>query len=391
MIESKRISRLPPYIFSRLNKLRMEARKKGKDIIDLGMGNPDQPPSPKIIEKLIEVAQKQKVHGYSASRGIHNLRKAITRRYEEKYGVKLDPETEAIVVIGIKEGFSHLALAILNEGDTVIVPTPTYPSHLYHIVIAGGNIKTVPLLDEDSFLPKLENTVKKTHPKPKVLIISFPNNPTTKVVSLEFFKDIVKFAKKYGIIVIHDFAYADICFDGYKAPSFLQAKDAKKVGVEFYSLSKTYNMAGWRVGFVVGRKDIIAALAKLKSYYDYGIFTPIQVASIQALNGPQDYVEKTIENYKKRRDTFVSGLGRLGWQVEPPKATMYVWTPIPDKFKKEGSLNFSIRLLKEADVVCSAGVGFGDNGEGFLRFALVENEHRIKQAIRGIKKVIQGK
>ncbi len=390
MIESTRISRLPPYIFSRLNKLKMEARKEGKDIIDLGMGNPDQPPSPKIIEKLIEVARKQKVHGYSASRGIPHLRKAITRRYEEKYGVKLDPETEAIVVIGVKEGFSHLALAILNEGDIVIVPTPTYPSHFYHIAIAGGNLTTVPLLDEDSFIPKLEDKIKKIKPKAKVLVISFPHNPTTKVVSLEFFKDIVKFAKKYGMIVIHDFAYADICFDGYKAPSFLQAKDAKKVGVEFYSLSKTYNMAGWRVGFVVGRKDIISALAKIKSYYDYGIFTPIQVASIQALNGPQDYVEKNVENYKKRRDTFVGGLQRLGWQVETPKATMYVWTPIPDEFKAQGSLNFSIRLLKEADVVCSPGIGFGDNGEGFLRFALVENEHRIRQAIRGIKKVIQG-
>ena len=368
----------------------MEARKEGKDIIDLGMGNPDQPPSPKIIEKLIEVAQKQEVHGYSASKGIPHLRKAITRKYEEKYGVKLDPETEAVVVIGIKEGFSHLALAILDEGDIVIVPTPTYPSHIYHIAIAGGNITTVPLLDENLFIPKLEDTVKKIHPNVKVLILSFPHNPTTKVVCLDFFKDIVKFAKKYEIIVIHDFAYADLCFDGYKAPSFLQAKDAKKVGVEFYSLSKTYNMAGWRVGFVVGKKEIISALTKIKSYYDYGIFTPIQVAAIQALNGPQDYVEKNVENYKQRRDTFVIGIQRLGWQVETPKSTMYVWAPIPEKFKSEGSLNFSIRLLKEGNVVCLPGVGFGDNGEGFLRFALVENEHRLRQAIRGIKKVIQG-
>jgi alanine-synthesizing transaminase len=390
MIESARISRLPPYIFARLNKLKIEARRKGRDIIDMGMGNPDQPPSPKIIEKLIETARKQRVHGYSTSRGITNLRKAITRRYEEKYGIKLDPETEAIVCIGVKEGFSHLALAILNEGDTVIVPTPTYPSHIYHIAIAGGRLVTVPLLDEDPFIPKLEDTVKKINTSAKILILSFPHNPTTKTVSLEFFKDIVNFAKKHEMIVIHDFAYADICFDGYEAPSFMQAKDAKKVGVEFYSISKTYNMAGWRAGFVVGRKDIIAALAKIKSYYDYGIFTPIQVAAIQALNGPQDYVEKTLENYKIRRDTLIRGLDRLGWQVESPKATMYVWAPIPDKFKAQGSLNFSIRLLKKGDVVCSPGIGFGDNGEGFLRFALVENEHRIRQAIRGIKKAMEG-
>jgi alanine-synthesizing transaminase len=390
MIESKRISQLPPYIFARLNKLKMEARREGRDIIDLGMGNPDQPPSPKIIEKLIETVQKHKVHGYSASKGIPHLRKAITRRYEEKYNVNIDPETEAIVCIGVKEGFSHLALATLNEGDNVIVPTPTYPSHIYHIAIAGGNIVTIPLLDEDSFIPELEKTVKKTSPKAKFLIISFPNNPTTKTASLEFFTDIVNFAKKHQINVIHDFAYADTCFDGYEAPSFMQAKDAKKVGVEFYSISKTYNMAGWRVGFLVGNKDIVGALTKIKSYYDYGIFTPIQVATIQALNGPQDYVEKTMEEYKIRRDTFVRGSAAIGWDIETPKATMYIWAPIPEKFRKEGSLNFSIRLLKEADVVCSPGIGFGDNGEGFLRFALVENEHRIRQAVRNMKKVIQG-
>ena len=306
MLESKRISELPPYIFARLNKLKMEARRKGRDIIDMGMGNPDQPPSPKIIEKLIETARKQKVHGYSASKGIPNLRAAITRRYEEKYNVKLDPETETIVSIGVKEGFSHLALALLNEGDSVIVPTPTYPSHIYHIAIAGGKLITTPLADEDSFIPKLEKTVKKRAPRAKILIISFPHNPTTKTASLEFFNEIVKFAKKHKLIVIHDFAYADICFDGYKAPSFMQAKDAKKVGAEFYSISKTYNMAGWRVGFLVGRKDIVGALTKIKSYYDYGIFTPIQVATIQALNGPQDYVEKTLENYNKSRGGFIS-------------------------------------------------------------------------------------
>jgi len=389
MIESTRISRLPPYLFARINKLKMEARWQGRDVIDLGMGNPDQPPESHIIEKLIEVARKPKVHGYSTSRGIPNLRKAITRRYEEKYGVILDPETEAVVTIGIKEGISHLLLAILNEGDIVIVPTPTYPSHFYHVAIAGGNLITIPLLNEESFIPKLEDTVKKTYPNVKVLILSFPHNPTTKIVSLDFFQSIVKFAKKYGIIVVHDFAYADICFDGYKAPSFLQAKGAKKVGIEFYSISKTYNMAGWRVGFAVGRKDIIAALTKLKSYYDYGIYTPIQVAAIQALNGPQDWVEKNVENYRKRRDTFIRGLERLNWKVEPPKATMYVWVPIPQEFRPAGSLKFSIRLLKEGDVACSPGVGFGDNGEGYLRFALVENEHRIRQAIRGIKKVIK--
>lgn len=389
MIESERISKLPPYIFARLNKLKMEARHKGRDIIDMGMGNPDQPPSPKIIEKLIETARKQRVHGYSASKGIPNLRKAIARRYEEKHNVKIDPDTEAVVCIGVKEGFSHLALATLDAGDKVIVPTPTYPSHIYHITIAGGNLVTIPLLDEDSFIPQLEKTVKKITPKAKFLVISFPHNPTTKTASLEFFNEIVQFAKKSGINVIHDFAYADICFDGYKAPSFMQAKDSKKIGVEFYSISKTYSMAGWRVGFLVGNKDIVGALTKIKSYYDYGIFTPIQVATIQALNGPQDYVEKTLENYKIRRDTLVRGLNRLGWDIKTPNATMYVWAPIPDKFKSEGSLDFSIRLLKKGDVVCSPGIGFGDNGEGFLRFALVENEHRIRQAVRGIKKAME--
>ena len=389
MIESRRISQLPPYIFARLNKLKMEARREGRDIIDMGMGNPDQPPSPKIIDKLVETARKQRVHGYSASKGIPNLRKAITKRYEEKYNVKIDPETEAIVCIGVKEGFSHLALATLNEGDNVIVPTPTYPSHIYHTVIAGGNLVTVPLLEEDLLIPELEKTVKKISPKAKFLIISFPHNPTTRTVSPEFFNDVVKLAKKHGIYIIHDFAYADTCFDGYEAPSFMQAKDAKKVGVEFYSISKTYSMAGWRVGFLVGNKDIVGALVKIKSCYDYGIFTPIQVATIQALNGPQDYVEKTMEEYKRRRDTLIRGLNSIGWYIETPKATMYVWAQIPEKFRKEGSLNFSISLLKKADVVCSPGIGFGDNGEGFLRFALVENEQRIKQAVRGIKKVIQ--
>ncbi|MDD5454345.1 MAG: aminotransferase class I/II-fold pyridoxal phosphate-dependent enzyme [Candidatus Ratteibacteria bacterium] len=390
MIESKRISNLPPYIFARLNKLKIEARKEGRDIIDLGMGNPDQPPAPKIIEKLIQTAQNPRVHGYSSSKGIPNLRKAITRRYKAQYDVDIDPETEVVVTIGVKEGFSHLLLSVLDEGDNIILPTPTYPSHIYHTVIAGGNLITVPLLDENSFIPKLEDAIKNAHKKPKLLVISFPNNPTTMVVSLEFFNDIVEFAKKHEITVIHDFAYADMGFDGYKAPSFLQAKDAKKVGAEFYSLSKTYNMAGWRIGFLVGRADIVSALTKIKSYYDYGLFTPVQVASIQALDGPQDYVEKTMEEYKRRRDVFIRGLDSMGWHIETPKATMYIWAPIPEKFKKEGSLNFSVRILKEADVVCSPGAGFGDNGEGFLRFALVENEHRIKQAIRGIKKVIQG-
>jgi len=388
MIESKRILNLPPYIFARLNKLKMEARKEGRDIIDLGMGNPDQPPSPQIIDKLIETARKAKTHGYSASKGIPNLRKAIIRRYKGQYDVDLDPETEVVVTIGVKEGFSHLLLSLLDEGDSIIVPTPTYPSHIYHTVIAGGKLINAPLCDENSFIPKLEDSIKKARMKPKILVISFPNNPTTMVVSSEFFEEIVKFAKKHKIIVIHDFAYADMGFDDYKAPSFLQAKDAKKVGAEFYSLSKTYNMAGWRVGFLVGNKDIVAALTKIKSYYDYGLFTPIQVASIQALDGPQDYVEKTMEEYKRRRDAFIRGSAAIGWDIETPKATMYIWAPIPEKFKKEGSLNFSIRILKEADVVCSPGVGFGDNGEGFLRFALVENEQRIKQAIRGIRKVM---
>jgi len=388
-VESRRIKRLPPYLFARVNQLKMEARWAGEDIIDLGMGNPDRPTPPHIVEKLCEVAHDPKAHRYSASRGIKHLRRAVCEWYKRRFDISLDYEKEAIVVIGSKEGIAHLSLAILDEGDLVIVPDPTYPIHMYSVVIAGGNVCNIPLEPWDGFLSRVAEAAKKMYPKAKVLILSFPHNPTTKVVEIDFFKEVVKLAKKHNLIVVHDIAYAEICFDGYKAPSFLEVEGAKDVGIEFYSLSKTYNMAGWRVGFAVGNERIIAALAKLKSYYDYGIFTPIQVAGIVALQGDQSCVDEVVQTYQRRRDVLVEGLRRIGWHVEKPLATMYVWAPLPEKFREMGSLDFSLLLLKKGCVAVSPGVGFGEHGEGFVRFALVENEHRIKQALRGIRKVLE--
>ncbi|MCM8817842.1 MAG: aminotransferase class I/II-fold pyridoxal phosphate-dependent enzyme [Candidatus Omnitrophica bacterium] len=386
-IESSRIRNLPGYLFQTINDKKLKARQEGRDVIDLGMGNPDMPPPEPVIEKICETIRNPKVHRYSASRGIPHLRREICLWYERRFGVKLDPEEEAIVTIGSKEGISHLALAIFEKGDVVLTPNPTYPSHFYSVVIAGASVYDVPLLKENNFLPDLNQPIYDRYPAPKAMIVSYPNNPTAQVVDVDFFKELVRFAKKHNIIVIHDIAYSEICFDGYRAPSFLQVDGAKDIGVEFYSLSKTYNMAGWRVGFMVGNKYIVKALAKLKSYYDYGIFTPIQVAAICALRLEQKYIEKTVEEYRKRRDVLVSGLNRIGWNVEKPKATMYVWAQIPDKFRHMGSLDFSLFLLEKCDLVVSPGLGFGKYGEGFVRIALVENEHRIRQAIRSLRKI----
>jgi alanine-synthesizing transaminase len=383
------MEKLPPYLFAQINKQKLEARRAGKDIIDFGMGNPDQPTPPHIVERLCEIVHDPKAHGYSASKGIPHLRRAITRWYMERFGVELDYESEAIAVIGSKEGICHLFTAILDEGDMVLVPSPSYPAHYFGVVISGGQVYNVPLTEESDFLPDLSKVMHQVYPRPRVLILNYPNNPTTKVVDLAFFEEIVDFAKKEDILIVHDLAYSEICFDGYQAPSFLQAKGAKDVGIEIYSLSKTYSMAGWRIGFAVGNKNVIGALAKLKSYYDYGIFTPIQVAAIAAIEGDQSCVAENVEIYRQRRDILVKGLNDMGWNVPLPKATMYLWAPIPEQFAHLGSMGFSELLLEEALVAASPGIGFGEAGEGYLRMALVENELRIKQALRGIRKMMK--
>lgn len=386
---SKHMEKIPPYMFARINQMKLNARRAGKDVIDLGMGNPDHPAPPHVVEKLCEVTHDPKSHRYSASSGIPHLRRAITEWYGSRFGVELDPETEAIAVIGSKEGICHLFLAILDEGDMVLVPNPSYPIHYYSVVIAGGHLQSVPLTAESNFVPDLSKVTHQVYPRPRILILSYPNNPTTQVVDLAFFEEVVEFAKREQILIVHDLAYSEVCFDGYKAPSFLQAKGAKDVGIEFYSLSKTYNMAGWRVGFALGNRHVIAALAKLKSYYDYGIFTPIQVAAIAALKGDQSCVDEQVQVYSRRRDVLVNGLNNMGWDVPLPRATMYVWAPIPEKFRPLGSMKFSEFLLEEALVATSPGIGFGTAGEGYLRLALVENERRIKQALRGIRTMME--
>ena len=383
-----RIKRLPPYVFAQVQTLKLEARQRGEDIIDFGMGNPDQPTPPHIVDKLIEASRKAKNHRYSASRGITKLRHAITGWYKRNYDVDLDPETEAIVTIGSKEGIAHLALATIGPGDVVLTPTPTYPIHMYSFIIAGGEVRGIELRQDSDFFDDLLRVYRQTLPRPRILVINFPHNPTTAVVDLEFFKKIVAFAKEHDVIVIHDLAYADIAFDGYKAPSFLQVPEAKDVGVELYTLSKAYNMPGWRVGFCVGNREVVGALAKLKSYLDYGIFQPIQIASTVALNGPQDCVKEVVQRYQNRRNVLVNGLNRIGWPVALPRATMFVWARIPDPFRHMGSLEFSKLLLREAKVAVSPGIGFGEGGDEFVRFALVENEHRTRQALRGIRKVL---
>ncbi len=389
MEEFYRLKRLPPYVFAQVQSLKLDARQRGEDIIDFGMGNPDQPTPPHIVEKMIEATRVARNHRYSASKGIPKLRHAITSWYKRNYDVDLDPESEAIVTIGSKEGLAHLALALIGPGDVVLTPTPTYPIHMYSVIIAGGEVRGIELRQDSDFFEELTRVYRQTLPRPKILVLNFPHNPTTAVVDLEFFAKVVAFAKEHGVIVIHDLAYADIVFDGYKAPSLLQVPGAKDVGVEFYTLSKAYNMPGWRVGFCVGNKDIVGALGKIKSYLDYGIFQPIQIASIIALNGPQDCVKETISRYQRRRNVLVGGLNRIGWAVEKPKATMFVWAPIPPPFRGMGSLEFSKLLLEKAKVAVSPGIGFGEGGDGHVRFALVENEHRTRQAIQGIKKALK--
>lgn len=389
-----RVSKLPKYVFAMVNELKYKLRREGEDIVDLGMGNPDIPPAEHIIEKLCEVARRDNVHGYSASKGIPRLRKAICDFYRRRYGVELDPEREAILTIGAKEGYSHLMLAMLEPGDAVIVPNPTYPIHYYAPIIAGGDAISVPIVPEEgedfeeSFLRKVHDTLKASFRKPKAIVLSFPHNPTTLCVSLEFFGEVVKLAKKEEVWVVHDFAYADLGFDGYEPPSILQVEGAKEVAVELYSMSKGFSMAGWRVAFMLGNEILIKNLAHLKSYLDYGVFTPIQVASIIALESPYEIVEKNREIYRKRRDVLVEGLNRIGWQVEKPKASMFVWAKIPS-WVGMNSLDFALYLLREAKVAVSPGIGFGEYGEGYVRFALVENEHRIRQAIRGIRRALE--
>ncbi len=389
MFEFNRIKRLPPYVFAIVNNLKMEARRKGDDIIDLGMGNPDGATPKHIVEKLVEAARKPKNHRYSASKGITQLRMAICEWYKRRYDVDLDPESETVVTIGSKEGLSHLVLATVGPGDVVLTPTPAYPIHPYSVIIAGGEVRTVPIGAGIDFFEEMEKAYKTTWPRPKMLIMNFPHNPTTQVVEgLDFFKRVVDFAKENGIIVIHDLAYADLVYGDYKAPSFLQVPGARDVGVEFFSLTKSYSMAGWRVGFCCGNKEIVGALIKIKSYLDYGMFQPIQIASIVALRGPQDCVEDIRGVYERRRNVLVKGLRQAGWIIEPPKATMFAWAEIPDAFKKMGSLEFCKLLIRKGGVAVSPGIGFGEGGDNFVRFALVENEHRIRQATAGIKRVL---
>lgn len=388
MRDFSRINRLPPYVFSIVTSMKIEARKRGEDIIDMGMGNPDMGSPPHVVEKLVEAARNPKNHRYSASKGITKLRSAIVDRYKRRYNVDLDPETEAVVTIGAKEGLSHLALATINPGDVVLAPNPTYPIHPYSVIIVGGEIKSIPLRDDSDFFEDMSNAYKQIWPRAKMLIISFPHNPTTAVVDISFFKRVVDFAQDNDLMVVHDLSYADLVFDGYEAPSFLQVPGAKDVGVEFYSVSKSYNMPGWRVGFCVGNKEMVGALIKIKSYLDYGVFQPIQIAAILALNGPQECVQETVEIYKKRRDALINGLARIGWEIKKPLGTMFVWAKIPEQFRALGSLEFSKLLLTEAKVAVSPGVGFGEYGDDHVRFALVENERRISQAVKGIKKVL---
>ena len=387
-MEFRRMNRLPPYVFSMVDALKMEYRHKGEDIIDLGMGNPDLATPKHIVNKLVDAAKKGRNHRYSASAGITKLRAAISTWYKKRFDVDIDPETEAIATIGAKEGLSHLVLATISPGDVVFAPNPTYPIHPYSVIIAGGDLRSIPIGPDRDFFEDLLTATKQTWPSPKMLILSFPHNPTCTVVDRKFFEKIVEFSREHEIIVVHDFAYADLVFDGYKPPSFLQIPGAKEIGVEFFSLSKSYSMPGWRVGFCVGNPEIIAALKRLKSYLDYGIFQPVQIAAIIALNGPYNCVKEIVETYRTRRDVLVDGLNRVGWTTEKPKGTMFVWSKIPEQYLKMGSVEFSKMLIKTARVAVSPGIGFGEYGDEYVRFALVENPHRIRQAIKGIKQVL---
>ena len=385
-----RIERLPPYVFNIVNELKAQARARGEDIIDFGMGNPERPTPEHIVEKLVEVARRPDAHRYSASKGIPRLRRAICNWYAQRYNVDLDPDTEAIVTIGSKEGLAHLALATVGQGDVVLVPNPSYPIHPYGMVIAGADIRHVKMVPGVDFFAELTKSIDESWPKPKMLVMSFPANPTGQCVDLDFFERVVAVAREHGIWVVQDFAYADICFDGYQAPSILQVPGAKENCVEFFSLSKSYNMPGWRVGFMVGNSQLVGALARIKSYLDYGMFTPIQVAAIAALEGPQDCVTEIRDTYKLRRDVLCEGLNSVGWPVLKPKATMFVWAAIPEQYRHLGSLEFSKLLLEQAGVAVSPGIGFGHYGDDHVRFALIENEHRTRQALRGIRRMLRG-
>lgn len=387
-----KLNRLPPYVFAEVIALMTAARRRGEDVIDLGMGNPDLPTPRHVVEKICEAAHNPRNHRYSASRGVPNLRAAITEWYQRRHGVSLDPEREAIAVIGSKEGLAHFTLMTIGPGDVVLCPDPAYPIHQYAVIIAGGDLRTVPLTPDSDFIENLETAMKRTWPKPKLLILSFPANPTTQVVDRAFFERVVDFARENDLMVVHDFAYAEICFDGYRAPSILEVPGARDVAIEFGSLSKSHSMAGWRVGFAAGNADMIHALGRIKSYLDYGMPTPIQVGAIVALRGPQDCVSEAVAVYKERRDALIDGLAAPGdgqWKIEKPLATMFVWAPIPEPLRSMGSLEFSKRLLTEAHVAVSPGVGFGEAGEGYVRFALVENRHRIRQAVRGIRRFLR--
>jgi len=390
MNEFPRMLRLPPYTFAVVGDLKMQMRRQGIDIIDMSMGNPDLPTPKHIVDKLTEAAQKPVNHRYSVSKGIPNLRKAICDMYQRRYGVELNPDKEAVATMGAKEGFAHLCLAMLSPGDVVFTPDPAYPIHYYAPIIAGADVRRIPIGHGRDFFEDLLTATQQTWPKPKLLIINYPHNPTTETTTLEFFQKVVDFAKEHDMRVIHDLAYADLVFDGYEAPSFLQAKGAKDVGVEFYSMTKGYSMAGWRVGFCLGNEEMIHGLTRMKSYLDYGIFQPIQIAATVGLNGDYGCVREISDTHQKRRDTLVEGLNRIGWQVDPPKATMFVWARIPEEFRKMGSVEFSKLLLREAQVAVSPGLGFGQNGDDSVRFALIENEQRIRQAVKGIKKLLGG-
>lgn len=387
-MDFRRIDNLPPYVFAEVNQRKMAARRAGADIVDLGFGNPDIPSAPFVVDKLVEAAQNERNHRYSVSRGLPNLRRAVSDRYLRRFGVELDPETEVISTIGAKEGLSHLLWTLVQPGDAAIVPEPSYPIHIYAPALAGAEVRRAPITSEADYFEVLERMFTNSWPRPRVIIVSFPHNPTTTVVELDFFEKLVAFAHQHGVVIVHDFAYADISFDGYTPPSLLQVPGAKEVGVELYTLTKGHSMAGWRVGFLVGNPEIVAALAKLKSYLDYGTFQPIQIASIIALNEGDSYVTEVNDIYLRRRDGLIDGLNRGGWKVEKPKGTMFVWAPIPDPYAEMGSLDFAYHLLDEAKVAVSPGVGFGPTGDGFVRFALVENEQRIAQATLGLKRAL---
>jgi len=389
MVEFPRIKRLPPYVFNITAELKMAARRRGEDVIDMSMGNPDGPTPKHIVDKLVEAARRADTHGYSVSKGIPRLRRAITGWYQRRYGVDFDPDSEAIVTIGSKEGLAHLMLATLERGDTVLVPNPSYPIHIYGAIIAGADIRSVRMTRGVDFFAELERAIRESFPKPKMMILGFPSNPTAQCVELEFFRHVIALARQHGIYVVHDLAYADITFDGYRAPSIMQVPGAREVAVEFFTMSKSYNMAGWRIGFMVGNKDLVNALGRIKSYHDYGTFTPIQVASIAALEGSQECVEEVRLQYQKRRDVLAKGLHEAGWMVEVPRASMYIWAEIPEPYRALGSLEFAKKVLTEAKVAVSPGIGFGDYGDDHVRFALIENEHRTRQAVRGIKEMFR--